>query len=223
MKKHTSSLINAANRDTTPPHSVTTNAVTINTTIISEFTLFYAYAFVAFVALCVLSVALPVHADKAFAFSLHPQAKVFEQSTYSETQYIVALDKYRKVDNRWVPRKWQRQAGRLLRYTLEMPRDYVEPDVLSYYDGQLPDNAELLFGCDGRACGESNNWANDHFGIKQLYGIDTSQRYRTYRMPVVMEENVTEKQPLDYLYVTAYVVRRGNRRLYVQLDILYPR
>lgn len=160
----------------------------------------------------------PVYAENYFAFILHPQATVFEQTTYPEKNYIIALDKYRKVDNRWVPRKWQRQSGQLQRYTLEMPRDYVEEDVFKYYDDQLPNNAQLLFGCDGRRCGESNNWANDHFGIKQLYGTDTSQYYRAYQIP----SQTLGQTPAD-VYVTLYTVRRGNRRLYVQLDVLYPR
>lgn len=174
------------------------------------------------IGLLFLAASASTSAEKGFAFLLDPQATIVEQSTYPEKQYIVALDKYRKVDNRWVPRDWQRRAGQLRRYTLEMPRDYVEADVFGYYNDQLPDNASLLFGCDGRACGESNNWANDHFNVKQLYGTDASQFYRTYRIPSEpkAEDNVIQ---VGDVYVTLYVVRRGNRRLYVQLDTLYSR
>ncbi|MFT6101639.1 MAG: hypothetical protein ACJA2B_000075 [Candidatus Endobugula sp.] len=166
-----------------------------------------------------------VSADKAFSFELHPQAQVLNQSSYQEKDYIVALDKYRKTDDRWVPRKWQRQSGELQRYTLEMPRDYVEADVFNYYQEQVPSNAELLFTCEGRQCGESNNWANDHFGVKQLYGANASQKYSVYRVsyPAVVQ-NVTEEagiQQVADMYITLYTVRRGNRRLYTQLDILH--
>ena len=150
-----------------------------------------------------------LNASKAdfFAFSLHPQAQIFSQSNMLNTDYIVALDKYKKTDDRWAPEKWQRESGQLLRYTIEMPRDYREEEVFDYYIQQLPARSELLFHCMGRQCGESNNWANDHFGVKQLYGTNTSQALSVYRIGLEA-------------YVTIYTVRRGNRRLYTQLEVL---
>jgi hypothetical protein len=171
-----------------------------------------------------LSISQQVSANTVFVFDLHPQAEVLNQSSYAEKDYIVALDKYRKVDNRWVPRKWQREAGQLQRYTLEMPRDYVEEDVFAYYQEQIPSNAELLFSCQGRQCGESNNWANDHFGVKQLYGTNTSQIYRVYRVSTSAQDVAGETDVKQAeMYIVLYTVRRGNRRLYTQLDVLHVR
>jgi hypothetical protein len=148
-----------------------------------------------------------VSKEPLFVFSLHLQAKVFSQSNTIENDYIVALDKYKKTNGRWIPEKWQRESGRLSRYTIEMPRDYREDEVFAYYRQQLPASSELLFSCMGRQCGESNNWANDHFGVKQLYGTNTSQILSVYRIG-------------SESYATIYTVRRGNRRLYTQLDVL---
>jgi hypothetical protein len=155
--------------------------------------------------------------EQDFAFSLHPQAHIFSQSNMLNTDYIIALDKYKKTDDRWTPEKWQRESGQLLRYTIEMPRDYREEEVFDYYRQQLPASSELLFSCAGRQCGESNNWANDHFGVKQLYGTNTSQILSVYRIA----STITGSTMTDSVtYVTIYTVRRGNRRLYTQLDIL---
>jgi hypothetical protein len=145
--------------------------------------------------------------EQDFTFSLHPQAQIFSQSNMLNTDYIIALDKYKKTDDRWAPEKWQRESGQLLRYTIEMPRDYREEEVFEYYRQQLPASSELLFSCAGRQCGESNNWANDHFGVKQLYGTNASQFFSVYRINLKA-------------YVTIYTVRRGNRRLYTQLEVL---
>jgi hypothetical protein len=154
---------------------------------------------------------LVIPKEPLFTFQQHPLATIFSQSNKLNNDYIIALDKYKKTDNRWAPEKWQREAGQLVRYTIEMPRDYLEEDVFAYYREQLPENSELLFGCKGRQCGESNNWANDHFGVKQLYGTGSSQFYSVFRI-----------QHLESLsYVTIYTVRRGNRRLYTQLDVLF--
>jgi len=167
--------------------------------------------------------------EQGFAFSLHPQAHIFSQSNMLNTDYIIALDKYKKTDDRWMPEKWQRESGQLFRYTIEMPRDYREEEVFDYYRQQLPANSELLFSCAGRQCGESNNWANDHFGVKQLYGTNASQIFSVYRMASIITSSTastastastTSTTTGSETYVTIYTVRRGNRRLYTQLDIL---
>jgi len=160
--------------------------------------------------------------EQGFAFSLHPQAQIFSQSNMLNTDYIIALDKYKKTDDRWMPEKWQRESGQLLRYTIEMPRDYREEEVFDYYRQQLPASSELLFSCAGRQCGESNNWANDHFGVKQLYGTNASQIFSVYRVAsIITSATVTASTTTgSETYVTIYTVRRGNRRLYTQLDIL---
>ena len=162
----------------------------------------------------------PQEASKqsAFTFQQHPLAQIFAQSTKLSNDYIIALDKYKKTDNRWVPEKWQREAGKLTRYTIEMPRDYPEEDIFTFYREQLPDSSELLFGCKGRQCGESNNWANDHFGVKQLYGTNSSQFYSVFRIPYTAINGSDMQGSISY--VTIYTVRRGNRRLYTQLDVL---
>jgi hypothetical protein len=203
----------------------------------------YASLFVIAAAVFVLFVPQQAVADKAFALTLHPRAQVLKDSNYIEKDYIIALDKYRKKEDRWVPRKWQRQSGQLQRYTIEMPRDYVEEDVFFYYKAQIPDSAERLFGCKGRQCGESNNWANDYFGVKQLYGTDDSQIFSVYRIPTPKVIAETEEMrgpgvtgdvdnlaaldkpmlPHADIYITLYIVRRGNERLYTQLETLYVR
>jgi hypothetical protein len=151
--------------------------------------------------------------SEIFRFQLDPQAKILHQSSEYASDYIVALDKYKKRDNQWLPEKSLRQQGQLLRYTVELPRHYTEEEAFAFYRNQLPASATLAFGCQQRACGESNNWANDHFGVKQLYGANNSQRYG-----VLTFKSSPDAAPT---YITIYIVRRGNQRLYAQLDVLY--
>ena len=149
----------------------------------------------------------------AFEFTLNAQAKVLYQSTVDVSDYIIALDKYKKANNLWMPKQFLRKQGQAARYTVEMPRDYIVAEVFDFYREQIPKQAELLFTCKSRACGESNNWANDHFGVKFLYGENTSQHYAVFRL--------AGSQPLGQppIYLTIYAVRRGNRRLYTQLEV----
>jgi len=160
-----------------------------------------------------LSLSIVAKASTGFVFDIQPQATVFAQSEQSVNDYVLALDVYKKRDNRWMPEKFERRQGVLNRVTLEVPRDYSEQEVFDFYRQQLPSDAVELFSCTARSCGESNNWANDHFAIKQLYGTNTSQHYAVFRVPV--------SPSFDHLhYITIYTVRRGNRRLYTQLDVL---
>ncbi len=163
--------------------------------------------------LVILGVTGIAKASSHFTFELHSQAKVFVQSEQVVDDYVVALDVYKKTDNRWRPDTFERKKGLLNTFTLELPRDYSEKEVFHFYRQQLPENAVELFACKARSCGESNNWANDHFSIKQLYGTNASQHYVVFRVPISASLN-TES------YVTIYTVRRGNRRLYTQLDVL---
>jgi hypothetical protein len=146
-----------------------------------------------------------------FHFYLDPQASVLYQSSAIVDDYVVALSKYKKRDNRWSPKQSLRVAGQLTRYTIELAKHNQAETIFAFYREQLPDTAELLFHCSSRACGESNNWANDHFEVKQLYGTNAAQYYATFLLESV---NNTKH------YITIYTVRRGNRRLYTQLEVL---
>ncbi|MFT5117677.1 MAG: hypothetical protein ACI9NY_001208 [Kiritimatiellia bacterium] len=152
-----------------------------------------------------------------FKFTLNTQAKVLYQSNEDVSDYIIALDKYKKAGNRWTPEKFLRKQGQVIRYTLEMPRDYIAEEIFDFYRDQIPMQAERLFSCNSRACGESNNWANDHFGIKFLYGENTSQHYAVFRLAG------SQQLGQSVNYMTIYTVRRGNRRLYAQLEVFLER
>jgi hypothetical protein len=135
------------------------------------------------------------------------QAKLFNQEQLSMVHYRLALSPYSKRENRVQPEKFLLLAGQLYRETHELPAGFDEQDVFDSYREQIPTSATLLFSCERRNCGESNDWANVHFRIKQLYGLNQYQFYSVYQIA-------------DNQYLTLYVVRRGNRRVYVQIETL---
>lgn len=154
---------------------------------------------------CFISTAMAE--EKSVDFFEYDQARLLYSKESDRVIYRLALSPYEKRGNRWLPEKYERLKGSLKKLTYELPRSSGEQEVFEFYREQLPKNAEVLYQCEGRNCGESNNWANDHFNIKQLYGLDQYQFYGTYK---IGEEQV----------VTLYSVRRGNRRVYMQIDIL---
>ena len=81
------------------------------------------------------------------------------------------------------------------------------PDVVaSYYESLLTEKGTMLFSCDGRSCGSSNDWANGVFGESILYGPDQDQRY------FIAEEGDTIRM--------VYIGLRGTRKLYVNVTVI---
>jgi hypothetical protein len=144
---------------------------------------------------------------KPIQFVPYDQSKIINQEQSNTLNYQLALAPYKKRQNRWRPDKAIRLQGHLYRETHELMAGFDEQDVYAFYKSQVPSAAELLFECRRRDCGESNNWANDHFNIKQLYGSDQYQFYSVHQLG-------------DDQYISLYVVRRGNRRVYTQIETL---
>lgn len=96
--------------------------------------------------------------------------------------------------------------GTLESVIYQMPEGTPVADVEAHYRERL--DGQVLFRCSGRACGRSNDWANQVFGEWILYGPDRNQRY------LAME--------WQGRLVSLYVIERGNRRVYAQLQVLEP-
>jgi hypothetical protein len=90
--------------------------------------------------------------------------------------------------------------------TYQMPDGVSVAEVVQHYREEL--GGDLLFRCEGRGCGRSNDWANQIFRQAILYGPDINQYYSAWEWQ-------------DRL-VGLYVIERGNRRVYAHLQVLEP-
>lgn len=137
---------------------------------------------------------------------------IFEANTKTD-EYVLAMGRYKKTRSGWQADRQQRLSGNLKRYTLELPGGHSANAGFDFYLDQLQNfNLRELFHCSGRDCGTSNSWANNHFKIQTLYGLDQFQQYGAYEVITANEKP---------FYVALYAVQRGNKRVYVQLDILH--
>lgn len=143
----------------------------------------------------------------------YPHARIVFQSSEMNDDYLLALGSYKKIAGLWRLDRQQRLEGQLTRYTIEMPNGHSASQGFEFYLNQIKQASRReLFYCEGRDCGTSNSWANNHFKVLQLFGLDQFQRYGAYE--------VTSAQGGTY-YVSLYAVQRGNKRVYLQLDILF--
>lgn len=151
-------------------------------------------------------------AASALSLARYEQARTLSESQTPSIDYRLALGTLKKVDNDWRAEREQILGGQLSRFTQELDEGHSEKAVFEYYRQQiLKMGGQELFVCESRSCGSSATWANQRFGIKELYGLDQYQHYSA--LAVELEDGLRA-------YVALYTVRRGNKRSYAQVDIL---
>ncbi len=142
--------------------------------------------------------------------SLFPDAQILYESERDHASYSLPLGSFKKVDSRWHPEREQQLRGTLQRLTFEIS-DRLSFDQVhrQLRTALLRRNGRPLFTCSGLDCGSSNTWANTHFEIKQLYGLDQNQYYGAWEL---------QPESGKIYYLSTYVVQRGNKRIYAQID-----
>lgn len=141
---------------------------------------------------------------------LAQQRAVFD-SHQANAEYRFALGSVEKVNAEFKVERELLMTGSLHRKTYEFEQILsVNESWALLEEAYLSGDYQELFFCRGLDCGSSNAWANEVFGIKQLYGLDQSQRYVAYRRDVDGTS----------IFGALYFVQRGNRRIYAQIDEL---
>lgn len=148
----------------------------------------------------------------AFEFQHYPQARILYKTSLTTNDYQLALSSYAKVGGVWQRDRVIQLAGNVTRYTLELPSGHSYEEGFDFYLKQIKELLPReLYHCEGRDCGTSNSWANNHFKVIQLYGSDQSQRYAAYEF--------SPEEGSAY-YLSLYSVKRGNNRVYVQVEVI---
>lgn len=109
----------------------------------------------------------------------YPHAVRINHTVAEVIDYEVGLGSIKKVRGVWLLDESERRSGTLHRYTWQITDGFTSSEVLEEAVGVLS-VAEMLFSCDGRACGQSVQWANRVFGERLLYGRDDLQKYRVF-------------------------------------------
>lgn len=136
-----------------------------------------------------------------------PQSYIVNYRQSKIPEYRLILGGLQKVDGVVRPERELRVAGDLTRITYRIPDGHTSSEPFKYLRGQLTaKGAEVLFECQGRACGSSNYWANSIFRYSKLYGVDPTQHYLVAQ--------------LGQSYFVIYTVIRGNKRVYAHLEVL---
>lgn len=137
----------------------------------------------------------------------YPRSWIVNFDQGEAPDYRWALGALEKVNGIVTAEQELRVPGMLTRISYRLPPGVSAQEAFSFLGSQLEARkAELKFQCQGRACGSSNEWANQVFGYSRLYGVGRSQSYAAWQA-----ENTL---------ISLYSVQRGNKRVYLHLDLL---
>ncbi|MDO6747229.1 DUF4892 domain-containing protein [Gilvimarinus sp. 1_MG-2023] len=140
-----------------------------------------------------------------------PEARQVFASHKPVNDYVLALGNYKKVGGLWRVDE-QRLSGDLYRKTYQLPENHSAESGYHFVVEQLQNlSVRELYTCRARECGDSNSWAINHFEVLQLYGLDQHQYYGAFELT---------SSEFAGMYVTVYSVLRGNKRVYLHVELL---
>lgn len=136
-----------------------------------------------------------------------PGSVIVQYENIQEPDYRQVLGVLEKINGVLRPEKEQRLAGTLTQITYRIPENHNPQAAFDHFYTQIIGQKGVeLFKCVGRACGSSNQWANNIFGYSRLYGVDSTQNFSSFK--------------LDQNFISLYAVQRGNKRVYLRLEVL---
>lgn len=142
----------------------------------------------------------------------YPHARLLDSERLDVQDHEIGLGPIQKFRGVWRFENSERLSGTLASYTWQIVDGFTAIEVLEELLQKVESrqNAELLFGCDGRACGHPAQWANRVFGERVLYGRQDRQRYRVYRL---------EGEESEYRMII-YSAERTSDRQYLHVGLL---
>lgn len=117
--------------------------------------------------------------DTLARLDAYPHAVRINHGVSEAIDYEIGLGSIKKVRGVWQLDASERVSGTLHRYTWQIIDGFTSREVLADAVQDLG-GAELLYSCDGRACGQGVQWANRVFRERLLYGRDDLQQYRVF-------------------------------------------
>lgn len=141
-------------------------------------------------------------------------AEIIERELARDINHQVVLGALERVRGEVIPEDSERLRGDVTKINYEISEEFSGADVYQFFQEQLERrNYEVLFSCEGRACGSSNYWANDVFRNRILYGPERNQYYMAFRSRADVE---------DAPYFSLYIITRVNRKIYAYIEVIEP-
>lgn len=123
------------------------------------------------------------------------------------SDHWIILGALERIKGAMRPEADLRVAGRLEQQMWQAPTGHTQAEAFNHVVVELKRNAVTLFECEGRQCGLSNDFANQLFQQRLLYGRDSDQ---LYWVGYSSDNKAT-------LWVV-YGIQRSNKRVYTFIE-----
>jgi len=155
------------------------------------------------ILVCLTCAAIAAEPFSKVSLKPYRSAEAVSDEWSSASSHLVVLGSLEKVNRELEPEKSEIFYGRRYQETYYLPEARRTGQVFEHYRSQLEALGEILFECDGRACGSSSYWANKVFEEAILYGPEQFQKY------------VIASRSDGGGYVAVYIGERATRKIYV--------
>ncbi len=136
-----------------------------------------------------------------------PGAYIVQYKTRTDPDYRFITGGLEKINGLIVSESERRLSGQLTKITYRIPEGHSPEEAFRQMLSQIETAGfKANFQCASRDCGSSNMWANAVFRYSRLYGVDSTQHYAAFSN--------------GNRYLALYAVKRGNKRVYLQLEVL---
>ncbi|MEX3773283.1 DUF4892 domain-containing protein [Pseudomonas sp. MYb118] len=136
-------------------------------------------------------------------------SQIVDYRPATEMERIYPMGSIRKISGQLRFDGQVNARGQTTSVTYELPAEQTSNAAFTGAREALQkQDAQLLFWCQARDCGESSLWANEVFGNAKLYGSDDQQAYLLLRLAA----------PNDNTLVALYGITRGNRKAYLHVE-----
>ena len=138
-------------------------------------------------------------------------AQIVDYTVKPDVERIYPMGAIRKISGRLRFEGQVNARGQTTAITYELPAEHSATEAFTAAREALQaKDAQLLFWCQARDCGESSLWANEIFGNSKLVGADGEQSYLLIRLAA----------PEQNQLVALYGITRGNRKAYLHVEQL---
>ncbi|WP_092458879.1 DUF4892 domain-containing protein [Pseudomonas sp. NFACC45] len=138
-----------------------------------------------------------------------PDAQIVDYRQTTDLERIYPLGSIRRISGQLRFDEQVDARGNTTSVTYELPPEHSATQAFTAAREALQkQDAQLLFWCQARDCGESSLWANEVFGNAKLYGADNGQAYLLLRLA----------PPADNTLIALYGITRGNRKAYLHVE-----
>ena len=138
-------------------------------------------------------------------------AHIVDYTIKPDAERIYPMGPIRKISGRLRFDGQVDARGETTAITYELPAGHSATEAFTAAREALQaKDAELLFWCQARDCGESSLWANEVLGNAKLVGSDEQQSYLLLRMAA----------PERNRLVALYAINRGSRKGYLHVEQL---